>query len=144
MEVEGDTEWLERGKRRRREEGKDDDTDGFSLPAQMLLVSSSLSLSDLRLFFLSHFRTFSFSHSDFHLLQLRLVLILSRFLSRFLYISLVLPPRQSLLALSSSPPPLSSHFLSHFLLLYGRFFVLYQVAAWNAGVLRPLRAASNR
>lgn len=28
--------------------------------------------------------------------------------------------------------------------LFGQFLVLYQVAAWNAGVLRSLRAASNR
>lgn len=45
---------------------------------------------------------------------------------------------------SLSFPFLSSHFISRFLLLYGQFFVLYQVAAWNAGVLHPLRAASNR
>lgn len=45
---------------------------------------------------------------------------------------------------SLSFPFFSSHFISRFLLLYSQFFVLYQVAAWNAGVLHPLRAASNR
>lgn len=80
-------------------------------------------------------------------------LLFSRFLSRFFYIALVYSfPFSSSFFLSLSLPLLltprcllfSSHFLSRFLLLYGRFFVLYQVAAWNAGVLRPLRAASNR
>lgn len=77
----------------------------------------------------------------------------SRSLFFYLTSSLSLPLPPSSLSRSLSPPSLlsfsfillssllfTSHFISRFLLLYSQFFVLYQVVAWNAGVLRPLQA----
>lgn len=80
-----------------------------------------------------------------------------RLLYCFLLFFYVRLPRSFFLVflyLSVSPTACSSSFsdaekarsrpLSRSLVLFGQFLVLYQVAAWNAGVLRSLRAASNR
>jgi len=84
--------------------------------------------------FFHYFLSFSFFCSLFHLLQLCFTSFLP---------SLAPPPPPSP-SLSLPLSLFSSHFISRFLLLYGRSFVLYQIVARNAGVLRPLQAASNR